>query len=44
LAQIYLKEGNDALAQKNLEAILKKPDIEGYHGKASGELKKIKIF
>ncbi len=44
LAQIYLKEGNDALAQKNLEAILKKPDIEGYHGKASDELKKIKIF
>ncbi len=42
LAQIFLKEGNYALARKNLEAILIKPDIEGYHAKASDELKKIK--
>jgi len=41
LAQIYLKERNYALARKNLEAILKKPDIEGFHKRASEELDKI---
>jgi len=42
LAKIFLKEGNYVLARKNLEAILIKPDIEGYHAKATDELKKIK--
>jgi len=41
LAQILLREGNFALARKNLEAILMKPDIEGYHARASDELKKL---
>lgn len=44
LAQIFLKEGNFALARKNLEAILTKPDIEGYHARASDELKKLAKF
>jgi len=44
LAQIFLKERNYNLARKNLESILKKPDIEGYHAKASDELDKIKNF
>ena len=41
LAQIFLEEKNYDLARKNLEAILQKPDIEGFHKRATEELKKL---
>ncbi|MFB0519410.1 MAG: tetratricopeptide repeat protein, partial [Acidobacteriota bacterium] len=44
LAQIFLKEGNYDLARKNLEALLQKPDIEGFHKRATEELKKLPEF
>ena len=44
LAQIFLEEKKYDLARKNLEAILQKPDIEGFHKRALEELKKLPDF